>query len=45
MADNMFTCEICGSEYEDSERHHDNVCMNCASTLVNDALSEDSQLF
>jgi hypothetical protein len=40
-----FICKICGEEYAEDERSHDDVCIYCDTTLIDDALKHDGQLF
>jgi len=42
-----FVCSICGMEKDEGERSviHPDVCIDCDTTLVNDAHIEDGQLF
>ena len=40
-----FICRICGEEHTDDKLSHDDVCIYCDTTLVDDANLKDGQLF
>lgn len=36
MSEDFFICEVCGDEYPISEQVDGRMCLNCASSLVQD---------